>query len=360
MKSTFKTSKKRKFWETTILIASGLFLGYLAISMVADTGFGWTFCHDYIDSYGSILGGIGATISLYYLYWSLREQREQFLRQNFETKFFELINFNRKILENIKIDTIENNVKTCKTGNEAIAFVRRQVDKAYDLVSMVIGNYTDVNYSNANKTDKDIRLWNRTNYKDRTTINIAMLCVFYGVKKDGEKILKEKYLAEYNESLYLPIIKRLKLCLSSNPDQEPPKDDRTMSRNLSNQDKYFAGIHQQLGNYFRSLFQCVKYVDEQTFLTYDDKYSYIKMLRCQMTNEEEVLFFYNSLCDLGLEWEYNHKKDYNRCWITKYNLIKNIPDGSVKVFPQQYYPFVDFEWLIVPPKERLGLVKMYK
>ena len=89
-------------------------------------------------------------------------------------------------------------------------------------------------------------------------------------------------------------------------------------------DKYFAGIYQQLWNYLKTLFQCVKHIDNQTFLRYEDKYSYMKMLRCQMTNKEEVFFFYNSLCDLGLEWDYKYMKDPNRCWITKYNLIKNM------------------------------------
>lgn len=356
MKLTYRIFKQRKTWELILLIASTIFLVYLAVTMVIDTGFSWKFDHDYIDGYGSILGGIGACVSIYYIYWTLYEQRNQFLRQDFETKYFELVKYNRDILGSATLTAIEGH----PVGVEAIKTFREQIEKAIRMITPIVNSLRQAGYYKEEQMENEARsLWGE-NYDNRTVINISMLCVFFGVKDNGAILLKEKYLLHYKDELANGVIKRLKLCIMDDPDQEPPTQKIEESRMLQDQNKYFFGFHQQFGNYFRTLFQCVKYVDGKSFLKYGDKYGFVKMLRCQMTNDEEIVFFYNSLSDLGLEWEMGHKDNANRCWVTKYNLIKNIPNGASLYSPQDFYPNIDYEWNAEAPADRQALLKRYK
>ena len=89
------------------------------------------------------------------------------------------------------------------------------------------------------------------------------------------------------------------------------------------------------------------------------KYEYIKILRCQMSNTEEKLLFYDTISDLGAEWEYN-ANNINDKLITKYNFIKNIPLGEEdKYSPIKFYPNINFEASITIPRERSILEAKY-
>lgn len=94
MKLIFRNCKRIEYIILGITI---LLLIYAAITLIIQTGLSWLFDADYLDKYGSFLGGIAAFISIYYLYQTLKEQGRQFQIQNFESKYFELIKFNPQI-----------------------------------------------------------------------------------------------------------------------------------------------------------------------------------------------------------------------------------------------------------------------
>jgi hypothetical protein len=78
----------------------------------------------------------------------------------------------------------------------------------------------------------------------------------------------------------------------------------------------FDGHINRLGHYYRHLFQTAKYVTSQDFLIYEEKYNYIKTLRAQLSNFEQLLLYYNALAWFDQEW---------REIFTIYRFIKNLP-----------------------------------
>lgn len=121
------------------------------------------------------------------------------------------------------------------------------------------------------------------------------------------------------------------------------------------------GHQSRLSHYFRHLYQTIKYIDEQPneLLSYSDKYFYIKTLRAQMTTHEQVLFLYNSLSEMGVNWEFAQTDD-NRKLITKYNLIKNIPIGFTGLIDcRSFYPNVAYEFYNYNLDARNQLEKKY-
>lgn len=78
----------------------------------------------------------------------------------------------------------------------------------------------------------------------------------------------------------------------------------------------FDGHINRLGHYYRHLFQTATYIISQDFLTENEKYEYIKTLRAQLTNFEQLLLYYNAIAWFDEEW----KKLF-----TEFRLIKNLP-----------------------------------
>lgn len=138
---------------------------------------------------------------------------------------------------------------------------------------------------------------------------------------------------------------------------------RTTGVNISTDEQWefsffaeFKGYHNQLGHYFRHLFHMADYINKEKLLNEKEKYEYIKMLRTQLTNNEQKLFFLNSFFKYGGKWEFNYRKfnqlkkdvplqDQSKLLVTNYKLIKNLPKGEVfdGVEAANFFPDIKFE-----------------
>lgn len=86
--------------------------------------------------------------------------------------------------------------------------------------------------------------------------------------------------------------------------------------------------HLVLGHYYRHLYNMVNYVDKSDFsLQYKKKEKYIKIIRSQLSDYEQVLLYYDSLSLLGMDWNepLGEKKKEEMNLICKYRLLKNCP-----------------------------------
>jgi len=81
------------------------------------------------------------------------------------------------------------------------------------------------------------------------------------------------------------------------------------------------GYSSQLAHYYRHLFHTVKSITNQpeSFLSYEEKRKYLRTLRGQLSNEEQVLLFYNWYSGFGKNWQ----DDTNK-FFTDYRMIHNI------------------------------------
>lgn len=84
--------------------------------------------------------------------------------------------------------------------------------------------------------------------------------------------------------------------------------------------KPFSGHSSRLGHYFRHLYLTVKSIANSTIVTdYDEKMKYLRILRAQLSNHEQILLFYNWLSEYGSDWE-NNKHSF----FTEYCMIHNL------------------------------------
>lgn len=237
---------------------------------------------------------------------NFNKQQLNFDKQLFESKFFDLLKIHRENSNDMEL-------KDRKGKKVFLTLIRELKD------CMLIIDATN---------ELLPKKWN-----DREKVNIAYLCFFFGaVGETSEKILSTNF-PEYAES-FSTIFELFKTS------QAGIKKDHYYSH------KPFEGHQARLGHYFRHLYQTVKFVDEQKkeLLSYNEKYAYIKILRAQLSTQEQAFLFFNSLSDIGSTWEKGFGIHENKQLITKYNLVKNIPTGyTLDIGVRKYYPYVKFE-----------------
>lgn len=346
MKSIFHNYKYSKF-EIFLLFLFFIILFWAIVSQVKNTGWSLWFEANELDHIGSFMGGLFALISIFYLIKNLAEQRLITAIQSFESNYLEIVKFCRQQIEQACIpnpDSLKKDEQQIKS-REIFNLFFFQIENAIEYIRIFMEGkqFSDL-FINQNEYDRQSQIWG-DKLKDRTFSSIAYIITYIGVRKLNINLLKDKYLSLYNPIYINEILEyfRKRLAQYAPEDLKNTRTDRLRQFEIIDcNDKEYYGFQDEIGNYFRLLFQAVNYVDNQQILDYQEKYNYIKILRGQMSNIEEAILFYNSLCDLGLAWEYeDSKKDL----ITKYNLIKNIPSGLTKISLEEFYPNVYYEYI---------------
>ncbi len=265
------------------------------------------------DFIGGTIGTILAFISVLFLYITLRNQRISNSKERFENNFFELLKLYRDNVAEIEIPSALLKMRNYE-GIEKLKG-RNAFSEIHHLILLV--------YLLCKKYFEDNELENEIDL-ERELPNIAYLIVFFGTDNILNKNVISKATLRINEQ-HPELIRKLIDYL----EQE--------SKDTNNQKKYtISGMHEQFGHYFRHLYQTVNYVNDNKLLTFKEKYFYVKMLRAQMGDYEQSVFFFNSLSDLGRKWELeiNSKR-----LISKYKIIKNLPDGLTFIIdPKTFYP----------------------
>jgi len=106
----------------------------------------------------------------------------------------------------------------------------------------------------------------------------------------------------------------------------------------------FSGHENKLGHFYRHLFYTVKYIvnkEKEGLITYKQAREYLKLLRAQMSNYENVLLYYNYIIGYGKDWE-------NEGFLTKYRMLHNLPLDKTLNVSQPRRHFKEFIKTIKP------------
>jgi hypothetical protein len=342
---------------------------------------------DFIGGFVGTLFALSGTILIFLSFW---EQNKQNQRENFESSYFEMIRLHRSNVSELKYTKTEKNKEVPYENRQVIRVIFQEFIECYRDVKKFSNSINPDDYI---KPDYQKKLRNiiapinpNINIIELSIIDIAYNIVFFGLGVEGNSILRKHFSKKYNSFYYYRLLfyvklkpkkenkKRFKLwkelrafeLTKLNPliaelykNRTSPKNDANLSvfaKSLElgkKYEKYYGGHQFRLGHYFRHLFQSFKYLDGAKDLDSNEKYTYAKMLRAQLSTYEQALLFINSISSLGFEWEYlpdSNKKSnilHKLNLITKYNLIKNLPgDHIYGIVYKNYYKQVDFEEVI--------------
>lgn len=270
-----------------------------------------------------------SAIAAVYLYKTLREQRKATDEQKranqisqFEARFFKFIDYHRENVNNLEYRDPKNDSEKYWKGNQVFTVIY------YEIVELA-KEFFNSKFGKSFTSPKEKKI----------VIDFIYQCVFYGSGKHTKKILTDKFDGIFFEQIDF-FYKRATYLLNGKFAI------------------YYSGHVRRLGHYFRNIYQAIQYIEQQDFLSYNQKYDYVATLRAQMSVYEQAVFFYNSLSGLGNTWEIkrysqynisssNKSKIFNKLWVTKYDLIRNtlnndgiISDG-IKI--SDYYPLLNLE-----------------
>lgn len=353
---------------------------------------------------GNFIGGVIGTVfsagAFVWAYISLLEQQKRQSEEQLENRFFELLELHRRNVDEMIFDASgrvfdPNTISVSSRVHQGKAVfheVFKQIVSCRNELAPFFKKKTSVydpDYLRELESNSFLRENNIQDFLDLALIDISFCIVFFGVGAEGKRVLNSLFSRKYKNDF----IGRLLEYISLKPADDEEKYQRwkyiserkdirrrsaiahaiSLNRNMEPYDeefisfgdkkyidgfdshfvKYYGGHQFRLGHYFRHLYQTVRYINERTDLSYTEKYGYIKILRAQLSNYEQAVLFFNSLSQVGRNWEMNAVpnkschclKSYDFELITKYNLIKNIPLGALlRVEPLRYYSHVEYEF----------------
>ena len=257
------------------------------------------------------------------------KQNATLLKQTFETTFFHMLELHKQNVQEINVQGIK--------GRDSMVMLIDTLNKLY---YSVYQGLDEIKKSKGEGKEElvsayeIVKNWKQENQND-FSIKYAYGLFFYG------------------ETFHLSYIKESDSRIVENGVTYYKGDQivENYGKFVGNVYK-LQGFSSVLGHYYRHIYQTVCFVDSQDDLTDEVKYSYVKMLRAQLSDYEQVLFYYNAMSSMGYPWI--QANDNELPLIIKYRMIKNIPHFIRYIYND---PRVEFKsdiekWESIHPGEK--------
>lgn len=247
------------------------------------------------DYFGGFIGTLFAITNTLLILVTLIKQNLDNKKSQTGSNFFKMLDYHTENVKQLNISHIDPTKKEDKIeGRRAFVIFKLQLIELFGIVNKI-------------KNDLKLELGNEE------IIDIVYVSFYYGIDKDWEKFTENK-LSRYKRGNEIA-----KLLLEAK-NSHPKKIGRTNQTSLS--------------SYFRNLYNAVKLIDSDEYLTTEEKKQYIKILRAQLSNPELYVFFFNIVSRFGKKWKENG-------YIETYELIKNIPLGYLGDYnPKDFFSMI--------------------
>lgn len=289
------------------------------------------------DFVGGYIGTLILAASVIFLSASYRNQKranEEMLREEiatnrrdaFESRFFELLKYQRENVAEFELGP--------RKGREVFISLIREFRAVWSVVnqSCVVIAPT---------------------YAIRERIDLAYLALYYGVEENSSRMLKKvtsNHSAPLVDQVHKDLIaaKQRYRVLTIESGKITDLTSRLRAEMLEERSQIadvaytpFDGHQSRLAHYYRHFFQLVKYSHHHA--PEGNAQEYISIARSQLTNYEQALFCLNALSKLGREWI--APEDF----VTMYSLIRNIPedffDPQTELNLAALFPDISFEFM---------------
>jgi hypothetical protein len=270
---------------------------------------------------GPVIAAIAAVLTFcafWVQYRANEQQRKDIALERFEKNFYELVHLHKS---NVNEMTIGDQLQ----GRRIFAALFDELRFTYFVVEKVINDYFP-----GSDDDKEKDAGFRPD-DAKIKLIIAYLVFFYGTGIKSSKISIES-LKGYCTLEFINALGSLMDTVKTNfRASEKQKREVALCREgtdmiyvYSSLYAPFEGHAARLSHYYRHLYQVVKYVDGTSALErQEQKYGYVKTLRAQLSNYEQILLCYNALTPLGSGWL--TCDGAGDSLLVRYKLIRNIP-----------------------------------
>lgn len=243
----------------------------------------------------------------------------------FESKFYELLQYHKENSKNLifKDKSYKINLK----GKNVINYFIENVNSFYWLTGLM-KNFSELNHQERFKLSYLFLFYGIDNKKlnnilvrlnQKTGLKLPKELIDFS-KLEGDENIEKNYSNPYLK--YNLLVEEHDFDTDQHYDVEVPQ--------YSNYINKFSrlGFYDELYSWLKNLYVLIKFVCKNEDLNYHQKREYIRIIRAQLTPNEQTLIYYNWLSGLGDEWEHNnHNKrplDDGNFFLTNYRIIHNI------------------------------------
>lgn len=263
------------------------------------------------DTIGGITGpfiAIAGAILTFFAFWvqfKANEQQKLDLKtERFENKFYELLSLHKSNVSEAVIGNLD--------GRRSFTAMFYELRLCYHIVQ-----HLKEKRLKSNKLRKEIQ-----KIKEIDVLEFSYMIFFYGIGPNSEKHFdrgltktQKEFFSDIKSFIEKEIHRPYEKFLKKKPDAK-----YYMLKIIGTEAELyfypFDGHVSKLSHYYRHLFQTARFVVDQEFLDHQQKYGYLKTLRAQLSNFEQLLLYYNAVAWFEDQW-----KDL----FIEYRLIKNIP-----------------------------------
>jgi hypothetical protein len=385
-----KKTKTKKERLTNIIILFFLFLSI--VLLLVGFIFSINDIKDQAQNIIMVASALFTGLAFYVQYQANKQVQKQFKEQQFESQVYKLVDIYRENVYRWK----KQDKKTYEDCTDRLVAVN--VLETYDIlleeVNSIIIYWKSKNksdfYSKIYKNELE-KIFKEYNCKDINVDDlefwikseITYIILFYGVEEKGNENIKYLFDNKLNNTFLIELTNllshKVSLELSNNKGFYSTFKLEKKGFNGKNQFdlhevlakdidyenfssealydsihiyKYYNGIETLFSHHYRHLYNTFNYINKNNDIDYITRWkTYANLIRTQMTNTEQILFFLNSISFLGRDWELNLLTSrnnpnvtlLNKRLITKYDIIKNIPKGNRSKYKiELFYP--DIEW----------------
>ncbi|MES2807350.1 MAG: putative phage abortive infection protein [Bacteroidota bacterium] len=226
-------------------------------------------------------------------------QRDETKRQRFHDQFYEMLRLHKENVNEIEIAGTRRIVNTPNFSNETYTVSKREAFVEF------VKEFEIILKEGVRKSDLD-----RIN---KVSFGLAYEAFFWGVQNTYVNEENRSIEEIFNDDKTLPNV-----LIKARYKQFALDETRRLHELRVSA---FEGHSGFLGHYFRHLYHTVKFVANQpeNFIQYEEKMEYLKVLRAQLSNHEQIMLFYNWLSGYGAAWENNKHR-----FLTEYCMIHNL------------------------------------
>lgn len=282
---------------TLLVVGSVISIWFLVLSG-NQYSIGGDIDYDVTGQFGDYIGGVVGTVfalaGTIFVFASFVQQQKRNTIESFEKNYFEMLRVHEDIVKEMNYGG--------KTSRDVFPLAIEQLQIIYEQVYRIL---------------EDIQIKAEAGSLNNVDISNQELVKFL---KSGDL----KLLANYFSVGFL-YFGSDKFYLSSKKNEPLHAISESVKKDMPN--NAFEPMDNVLGHYYRQMYHIVKYVVDTKWLKEKERYDYIKLLRSQLSDYEQMMLFYNAMSVNGNAWMKSKSdmeiKDMNL--ISRFLLIKNIP-----------------------------------
>lgn len=250
------------------------------------------------DFFGGFIGTIFAIFSVILLIYTIVSQHLEISKNGARDRFFKMLDYHNENIRSIRVPSLETEKKQIiEEGRRAFVVYKIQLKRLLQAVTEI---------------DQELS----TNLTDAQKIDIAYMCFYYGQSDTWIDFISQKLSFHQSGSIIAGMM------LGKVKVREDLKLGRTNQTDLS--------------SYFRNMYNAIKLVDNDKYLSESEKINLVKIYRAQLSNPELYILFFNLVSRFGKKWNANG-------YIEKYELLTNLPVAYCDGYDPKKYFNISFE-----------------